>query len=257
MNVKLFRIHLLVSVVVFSLAFQNSTNAQNTPINYSSNTFANGSALNSATAYSITADILDSGSVVGSISGSLTYGGGSNPFVQPNWNAGATLAISGSSVATSETNETADGLWSFTVTPAVGYQVDGISLFSSGSILANPTFANLTSNGVATVTDANEGTALELFNNYNSGAFVNGTDLIFNARSTGNGIPSAEHADLWSYDSAGATQLSFNYEAGPVPNISGEALRLDVQLSAISVPEPSSLTLVVLMGSLTVLRRRK
>lgn len=255
MRAKLFPIHFMVLVAVFSLAFQSSANAQ---IDYISSTFANRNVVVSdATQYSITADILEGGNLAGSISGTLTYGGGSNPFVAPNWNSGSSLLINGLSVDTAETVETADANWSFSITPAAGYQVEGISLFSNGTSIANPTFANLTSNGVATVTDANEGTATELFNNYNSGAFTNGTDLVFNTGSTNNGIPSTAHTGNWSYDSAGATQLSFDYLAGPVPNISNEGLRLDVQLSTVSVPEPSSLVVVGLMGSLAVLRRRK
>ena len=252
------RPYLLVLIATFSLAVGNSATAQ---INYSSNSFDNLVIVSSdAAQYSITADILEggvNGVVAGTISGSLTFGGGTNPFNTPNWNDGQTLTINGISTADSEANETADGHWSFTVTPTAGYQVDGISLFTNGTSIANPTFANLTSNGIATVVDANEGLSNELFNSQNSGAFVNGSDLVFNTGTTSAGITSANHTQLWSYDSAGATQLNFDYLAGPTSNISNEGLRLDVQLSAIAVPEPSTFALMGLFGSLAVLRRRR
>ena len=246
---------LLVLGAFLCLAVTDSASAQ---IIYSSSTFANPSSTNSATQYSFTADVLQGGSLAGTVSGSLTYGGGTNPFLAPNWNGGASLAIGGT--APNDDNsavETADGVWSFVITPAAGYQVDGISLFTQGTSIANPTFAGLTSNGSATVIDANQGTATELFASHSSGAFANGSNLVFNTGSTSNGIPTGDHSLNWSFDSAGATSLSFDYQVGPVPNISGEGIRLDAQLSLAPVPEPSAIALMGLMGSLAFLRRRK
>lgn len=249
------RAHIFFLVAIFGLAVQNSADGQ---IVYSSSNFTNRVVVSStATQYSITADILESGVLAGTLNGSLTYGGGTNPFTAPNWVAGGNLNILGSSTNTSETSETADGVWDFSITPAAGFQVDGISLFTNGTVIGNPTFANLTSNGTGSVIDANEGTSTELFSNYNSGAFVNGDDLVFNAGGLSTGIDLPDHSLRWSYDSAGATQLSFDYQAGPVANISNEGIRLDVQLSAIAVPEPSGFALLGLLGSLAVLRRRK
>ena len=256
MRFKLLRA-LLVLGTAFGLTAEDSADAQ--IIQYNSGTFANVVSSNNASQYSITADILEGGVLAGTINGSLTYGGGTNPFVTPNWTGGASLAVTALSTPTPEANETADGVWNFSVTPVAGFQVDGISLFSQATTLSNPTFASLTSNGTATVLDNNEGLPNEIFASQNSGAFVNGDDLVFNIGTTPDGINDANHSLDWSYDSAGATQLSFEYQVGPARSISNEGIRLDVQLSTATaaIPEPSSIGLIGLFGSSLVLRRRK
>jgi len=253
MILKYLRPHLLIFAISLVFASENSVDAQ---IIYSSSSFTNLNVVtDDATEYTVTTDILQGGAVAGVLTGTFIFGGGTNPFETPNVVAGNNLIFTARSTNTSETQETADGIYNFSIAPATGFQVDGISVFTIGTVIANPTFANLTSNGSATVIDANEGTATELFASHNSGAFTNGSNLVFNA-GPGNGIVSDNHSRNWSYDSAGATTLSFEYQAGPVPNISSEGIRLDAQLSLATVPEPSAIALLGLMGSLAFLRRR-
>lgn len=236
-----------------------TANPATASIVYSSATFTNFTVLtNNATQFSASGDILQGGVVAGTITGTMVYGGGTNPFNSGSlWGTGAEFRIGGSSTATAEANETADGFWSFTITPNANWSVDGVSLLSNGTVLGNPTFANLTSNGAATVHDDNQGAADELLGNYDDGdLFVNGTDLVFNDGTLSTGITGAAHARLWSYDSVGATNLSFTYESGPVSNISNEGLALDVQLS-FAIPEPSSIALMFAAGMGLLARRRR
>lgn len=226
---------------------------------YTSSTFSNFTVTqDDLLGFAATADIFESGTKVGVIDASVVYGGGTNPFDSGSiWGAGATFRALGQSSNDNEPNETAAGFWNFDVTPEPGYTVDGISLFTVGTVIANPTFANLTSNGTATVFDANQGTADELLQSHDDGdAFVNGDDLVFNAGSLITGIDNPVHTRNWAYDSAGATNLSFDYLAGPVTNITNEGINIDVQFS-VAVPEPSSLWLLGLLSIPSVRSRRR
>ena len=245
------------SVALAILAFASQTVVGS--IVYNSATFSNFNVItNDATQFSASADILQGGVNAGTIVATQLYGGGTNPFNSGTlWGAGNDFRIGAFSTQTSEVNETADGLWSISVTPNANWSVDGISLFSTGSVISNPTFGNLSSNGVATVHDDNQGTTTELFSNYNDGdAFLNGDDLIFNPGDLPTGIISDDHTRLWSYDSAGGTDLTFRYEAGPVANISNEAFAVDLELTLALIPEPSSLGLMM-AASLGLLARRR
>jgi len=261
MILKYLRPHLLIFAISLVFASENSVDAQ---IIYSSSSFTNLNVVtDDATEYTVTTDILQGGAVAGVLTGTFIFGGGTNPFETPNVVAGNNLIFTARSTNTSETQETADGIYNFSIAPATGFQVDGISVFTIGTVIANPTFANITSDGSISVIDANEGAANELFANQNSGPLVSGDDLIFNPGTLPTGIDIPDHSRQFSIDSAGATQLSFDYQAGPTANITNEGIRLDVQLSPLSVggpavvPEPSALALVGLLGSLAALRRRK
>ena len=207
-----------------------------------------------------TADIFQGNVLAGTATVTMTYGGGNNPFQSPlsDWGAGADFrATADAPNDPDSTAETAVASYSFSVTANAGFQVDGISLFSVGTTLANPTFQNLSSNGIGSVADDNQGAANELLANYNDGdAFINGDDLIFRPGTSGPGILNGSHSRLWSFDSAGATLVTFDYLAGPVTNIANEGIRFDVQLSTAPVPEPGSAVLLGIV-SLLALRRRK
>ncbi len=228
-------------------------------VEFDSSTFHNMNVTqDDATGFAVTIDIREGGVLAATMRAQMTYGGGTNPFDSGDaWAVGNEFRFRGSSTPTTSTpNETADGLWEVMISPEPGWNVDGITLFSTGTTLANPVFEGLTSDGVATVADANQGTAIELLSNYDDGdSFVDGDDLIFNSGSAANGFRRDDHSLLWSYDSAGATELSFTYRAGPVPTISTEGIALDVSLS--STPEPSSCILLGLAGLCSVRIRRR
>lgn len=246
----------LALVILPFLALPNPATAS---ITFDSATFGSFTIISdTTTGFSASAEILQGGVVAGTIIGTMVYGGGTNPFNSGAiWSDGNQFRTGGKSTQDGESNETANGFWSFSVSANAGWQVDGISLLTTGTTIANPVFANLTSNGVATVSDDQQGTVNELFASHNDGdSFVNGDDLVFNTGPTNNGIRRANHALQWSYDSVGATTLSFNYQAGPVGTIADEGIAVDVQLSVTAVPEPSSCILLCL-GSLAIMRRRK
>lgn len=226
---------------------------------YTSASFANRSILeNSSVRYSVQSDIMENGSVVGTLTATMTYGGGTNPFSDHLWHTGSSFTAEGNSTTSGENSETADGVWDFVIAPAAGYQVDGITLFSNHTLLANPVISNLTSNGTARVWDDNQGLSNELLANYDNGdLFTNGDDLEFNSGSLAGGIDIADHSERWSFDSAGATSLSFTYQAGPVSDIGREGIKFDAALSFVGVPEPSSLLILSAVSLLTLARRRR
>ena len=247
----------------------------NASITYTSSSFSNFTlTTDTDTQLTATADIFQGSVLAGTATVTMVYiapstlgdmqPGGTNPFVRPVnadgdllWSASNDFRITASSIQDSELNETAFGAYTISVTANAGFQVDGISLFSQGTVLANPTFQDLTSNGVGSVADDNQGEADELFASHNDGdAFTNGDDLIFRPGSLSTGIEVDDHSRNWSFDSAGATLLTFDYLAGPVVNITSEGLRFDVQLSTAPVPEPGSAVLLGIV-SLFAMRRRK
>jgi hypothetical protein len=214
--------------------------------------------VNNATTYSVQTNVTEGGVQAGTLIATLTYGGGTNPFANANWSPGASFVATGASVNDAETNETADGVWEFSLTPLPGWQIDGMTLFTSGTVIGNPIFENITSTGVATVYDDNEGLANELISNFADGDIVpNGSDIIFNTGTLRTGITVADHTQNWSYDSAGANYMSFTYRSGPVTNISNEGIRFDAQFSVAPVPEPSSVAIFGLLAGVACLRRRR
>ena len=236
-------------------AFANSN--ANAQMKYTSSEFVNRVITeNSDTKYSVTTDITQNGIKVGQLDASLTYGTGTNPFEDAVWTTGQNFSATGMSTSSdTENDETAAGIWDFSVTAEAGYRVDGLSLFSLNTILADPIFSNITSNGVATVWDGNQNKANELLGNHESGDIVaNGSDLVFNNGSGSNGIAPGDHSELWSYDTNG-TEISFEYQAGPVEAITAEGIRFDASFSAI--PEPSTLGVLAFLGSAIALRRRR
>jgi len=211
---------------------------------------------NDALGYAITADILEGAIVVGELEAAVTYGVGTNPFNSGSlWGPSAgSFAIFGESTGTFIGSETASGDWDIKITPTAGWQVDGISIFSQGSTLANPDFTSLTSNGVGTIFDS-----ANLITNYTDGqSFTDGDDLLFAGGSTVNGIPMTDHSMVWAFNSEGATDVSFTYTVGndeAVSTIALEGLRVDAQFSA--VPEPGTATITLLALSTLCLRRRR
>ncbi len=243
----------------------------NASITYTSSSFRN-FRVDTDTDMQLTAsaDIFQGNVLAGTATVTMVYvapgtTGGTSPFVRPEnstgglfWSASDDFRITASSPADlDENNETAFGAYTISVTANAGFQVDGISLFTDGTVLANPTFQDLSSNGVGSIADLSQGAANELLANYDDGdSFVNGDDLIFNDGDVTNGFSREFHSRLWSFDSAGATLLTFDYLVGPVRTITNEGIRFDVQLSTVPVPEPGN---AVLLGiaSLFALRRRK
>ncbi|QEG22419.1 PEP-CTERM sorting domain-containing protein [Mariniblastus fucicola] len=210
-----------------------------------------------AAGYAVTADILESGSVVGQFSASVTYGAGTNTFNSgSSWGPSADgFGIYPDSTGSFAGDDTASGFWQISVTPNAGWTVDGISIFTVGTTIANPDFTSVTSDGVGSIFDENN-----LITNYTDGAsFVDGDDILFAGGSITNGIPGSDHSRHWAYSSAGATQVSFNYLAGfdeSVSTIGIEGLQVGMQLSA--VPEPATATIsLLLLAGLSVRRRRK
>lgn len=229
-------------------------------ITYSGADFANLTVTSSTAAgQTATADLQLGGITVGSITASVTYGGGTNPYEDVLWATGPTFGATGFSQETPATSETADGSWSFSASANAGYQIDGVSLFSSGTNLSNPTYSNLNTDGVATVQDDNEGTATELLANVDDGdTIANGSSVVFNPGSLSTGWPTADHTQNWSYDSAGGSSISFQLQSGPVTNLTYESVRFDVAVSAVPpVPEPSAPLLAALALGGAALRRRR
>ena len=169
---------------------------------YTSASFGNRNILvNNATTYQVEADITEGGIFVGTLTATATYGGGTNPFASHNWTTGLSFLAYGNSAHDDENSETAEGFWEFEITPAAGFQVDGLTLFTENTHLANPTFENLVSNGTATVWDDNQGLGNELLANFDNGdSIANGSDLIFNTGAIGHGISNTDHSEKWSYD---------------------------------------------------------
>lgn len=229
-------------------------------IDFSTATFNNMNITqNDSLGFAVTADVLEGGTVVGSLTAGYTYGGGTTPFNSGSfWGPTANaFRIFGETTNSFNGSDTADGRWNISVTPNAGYQVDGISLYTNGSILANPDFVGVTTNGNATVFDNGSGNGL--ITNYADGdPFIDGTNLLFAGGTHNNGILSTVHSNNWALNAAGATTLAFKYEAGfdePVNGIAVEGIWFDVQLSA-SMPEPSSLYLL-LLGAFPVAFRRE
>lgn len=212
---------------------------------------------NDTDGYAITTDVVEGGTVAGRMSVSLDYGGGTTPFDSGDrWRAVSNaFRIYGDSTGTFAGDDTADGVWQISVTPNAGWQVDGISIFTNLTTIANPNFANISSNGVGSLFDDNN-----LVANFADGDSVpNGSTIDFNGQ-TG-GIPSADHSRRWAYNAAGASDVNFRYEAGMdevVATVGVEAIHVSVQMSVISVPEPASASIVLMaMSTLTLRRRRK
>ena len=86
---------------------------------------------NDAIGFAATADIFEGGVKAGVLNASVVYGGGSNPFNSGSlWGVGNFFRATGQSTNTGNVAETAGGIWNFSVAPEVGWQVDGMTLFT-------------------------------------------------------------------------------------------------------------------------------
>ena len=235
----------LFAFAVVLVGFNGETKAD---IIYTSSTFQNLVVTqNDALGYAVTSDIVEGGVVTGTLVASIEYGGGTNPFNDgSDWGPSANaFRIFGRSTGNFAGSDTADGNWNISATANTGFQIDGISLFSQGSVLGNPDFTNVNTNGAATVCEH-----ADLITNYDDGdSFTNGDDLLFAGGTHASGILSADHSQNWALNSAGATSLSFNYQVGHDETVAGvaiEGLWLDVQTS-VAIPEPSGASFVALI----------
>lgn len=212
-----------------------------------------------ALGYAVTADINDGGVATGVLSASIEYGGGNNPFNDASdWGPSANaFRIFGRSTENFAGSDTADGFWNVSATANAGFAIGGISVYSQGSVLGNPDFTNLVSNGLVTISDSED-----LITNYNDGdSFANGGDLLFAGGSHASGILSEDHSQNWAINAAGATSLSFNYQVGydePIAGVAIEGLWLDVQtIPVATIPEPNSAMLIAAMGLSAIGYRRR
>jgi len=227
---------------------------------YTSSTFQNLVVTqNNTLVYAVTSDIVENGIVTGTLTASIEYGGGNNPFNDTSdWGPSANaFRIFGRSTGNFAGSDTADGTWKISATANAGYQIDGISLYTQGSVLGNPDFTNVNTNGSATVSELSE-----LITNYNDGdSFTNGDNLLFAGGTHASGILSEDHSRNWALNAADATSLSFNYQVGHDETVAGiaiEGLWLDVQTStALAVPEPSSIFFIASIGLATIGKRRR
>ena len=244
--------------VMFAICGLLTANA-NANLVYVSSTFANPVInQNDALGYSVTADVLEGGVMTGSVTASIVYGtGGSDPFSSATlWGpTGTSFGIAGESNLNPVGTDTASGDWNISVAAVAGYQVDGISVFTQGTSIANPDITSITSNGIATLYDGGG-----LITNAADGSVIaNGGSLDFIAGTTSNGIVSDDHSQLWAINVDGSA-VSFNYAVGfsdPVNNISFEGLRFDVQTSVAPVPEPSCFAMIGLGMAFLGMRRRR
>ena len=246
---------LITACITLSLVIQ-----ANADILYDSAAFSNFQVVtDDASGFSGTSDIVENGVVVGVLEASVDYLGGTNPFNSgdgwgPTGPQDGEFSVAGNSTDDGEPMQTATGFWELSITPNAGFTVDGISLFSTTGVLANPTFGNLNSNGLASVSDSTD-----LISSHNDGeSFANGSDLIFNPGSLATGIPIDDHRRNWALNSEGATSLSFFYLAGPVSDITLEGLVIDTSVSGgAGVPEPSACCLLVTGLAMLVSRRKR
>ncbi len=158
-------------------------------------------------------------------------------------------AVFATAVETQAGNPPSSLTWTFSIAPLAGFQVDGISFFTLGSDIANPTISAITGAGTVTLAEGPE----DFFSDGVDGQ-VNPTTLTANPGTALNGWAAGTHEN-WSLDVVAGNSLSFNYSADTaVAGINNEALRFDAQIS--QIPEPSSAALLGL-GALGFLARRK
>lgn len=254
----------ILNTTILAAAGMIGTGASHAAATFTGATFSNLTVVqDDAAALVITADVTVGGAVVGALDASLTKVGGTPGFNTSSWSASGQLNATGQGGA-STGDDTGIGDWAFTITPIAGWQVDGISTFTNGTVLGNPIYSNITSNGAATLQeDITGGLGAGLITNAADGdSIANGGSLNFGIGSNVNGINGVDHSNLWSLDFAGASTIGFRYSAGTqvggeVPTLGGEALRIDASLSeAPPVPEPSA-GLLAAFGGLLLLRRRR
>ena len=170
--------------------------------------------------------------------------------------AGSFLATAAETVTPNPT--TARIRWNFSIAAGPSYAVQGISFFTSGTELANPTLTSINNAGGVVSADAgNTGdiTLLESSEFWADGADgdLNPSTLSAVAGPIANGYASGTH-EVWSLNSS-SSALNVTYTAdSSVNNIAAEGLRFDATL--IQVPEPSSTALLGL-GALGLISRRK
>ncbi len=245
---------LCIVLAVFLLPLQNV----NADIAHTTSTFSNMVVTqDDMNGFAITADILEGGALAGTLTASMIYNGGTNPFNNGDlWGPIANaFRIFGSSTGDFAGEDTATGEWNISVSANAGWNVEGISVYTLGSILGNPNFEQVTSNGNTTLFDGNN-----LIVNHNDGAILNnGANLDFMEGTHANGLFSEVHSQNWAINAADATELSFDYLVGfdePINGIGSEALWLDVQLTS-AVPEPNSALLLIGLLGFSICRRRR
>ena len=246
---------LCIALAVFLLPLQDV----NADIAYTTSTFSNMMVTQDDTnGFAITADILEGGALAGTLTASMIYNGGTNPFNNGDlWAPFANaFRIFGSSTGSFAGDDNAAGEWNISVSANAGWNVEGISVYTLGSFLGNPEIEQVMSNGNTSLFDGNN-----LIVNHSDGAILNnGANLDFAEGTGNNGIVSGDHSQNWAINAADATQLSFDYLVGfdePINGIGTEGLWLDVQLTS-SVPEPNSaLLLIGLLGFAIGCRRRR
>lgn len=230
-------------------------------LDFTTSTFQNRTVVqNDATAFGVTVEIVEGGTVTGIMTATFTYGGGNNPFDTttdfgtPSANA---LRIFGESSEDVAGPDTADGSWDFSIAPTAGYEVTGITLFSNGTVLGNPEFG-ITSDGTMTIFDGGNGN--DLIAGFNDGdTLANGSTLDFFGGTHNNGILSTVHSRNWAVNAAGANTLSFKYRVGydePINGVAVEGLWLDVATTQ-SMPEPGAASLLGLATLLGAFYRRR
>ena len=251
------------AIVLFLLLIPFAATNSSAQITYDSATFGGPIVtISNENTLQVQSTVFEGGFEAGTLISTFSYGGGTNPFNFPNWSGGDDFnAVLNSTPDIEQLSETADGSVDFLLIPNAGWQSSGLSIFSSGgTAIGNPVYSNVVSStGSGTISDALQGLSNELIGNFDDGdTVVNGSSIVFNPGSTATGISESDHTRNWSYDSAGSTNISFDYQAGPVSNISLESIRLEAALVQTSaVPEPSSAAILCLLAGVGCMRRRR
>lgn len=144
---------------------------------------------------------------------------------------------------------------------AAGWYLDGYSMFSERSVLANPVWSDLTFDGEASIYDGVTTVSGGFFPDYATGdLLISGNDLVSGNGTTASGwtvgSPWAVNFNLDESVTTSAS-ISFGYSTHKSGSYTVQNEVLDLSFSAVQIPEPTSMALLGIFAASSMIRRRR